>query len=92
MQIDKLTKTIYLATDNRGIIVAHPQYFKRVLPKKLTEGLNTSAYAQFQLTNGNVQINTGQVFGESKITFRETIFSNIRFNLFLILHYFKHNI
>jgi signal transduction histidine kinase len=68
VQIDKLTKTIYLATDNRGIIVAHPQYFKRVLPKKLTEGLNTSAYAQFQLANGNVQINTGQVFGESNIT------------------------
>ena len=67
VQIDELTKTIYLATDNRGIIVAHPQYFKRVLPKKLTEGISTSAYSQFQLSNGNVQINTGQVFGESNI-------------------------
>jgi signal transduction histidine kinase len=66
LQVDQLTKTIYLGTDNRGVIVARPRYFKRVLPNNFTEGMNTSTYAQFQLSNGNVQINTGQVFGESK--------------------------
>ena len=67
LQMDHLTKTIYLGTDNRGVIVARPRYFKRVLPNNFNEGISTSAYAQFELSNGNVQINTGQVFGHSKI-------------------------
>ena len=67
IQVDELTNTIYLGTDNRGVIVARPRYFRRVLPNNLTEGISTSAYAQFQLSNGNVQINTGQVYGNSKI-------------------------
>ncbi|NDF60643.1 MAG: hypothetical protein EB100_06135, partial [Crocinitomicaceae bacterium] len=60
IQVDELTNTIYLGTDNRGVIVARPRYFRRVLPNNLTEGISTSAYAQFQLSNGNIQINTGQ--------------------------------
>lgn len=67
LQIDSKTKTIYLGTDNRGVIVAHPQYFNRVLPNNLVEGVSTSTYAQVELANGNIQINTGQVFGTSKI-------------------------
>ena len=66
IQVDKYTNTIYLGTDNRGILVARPQYFKRILPNNLVNGVSTSAYAQVQLKNGNVQINTGQIFGESK--------------------------
>lgn len=67
IQIDHLTNTLYLGTDNRGVIVARPQYFKRILPNDIIEGVSTSTYAQIQLANGNIQINTGQVFGESKI-------------------------
>lgn len=73
LQIDIKTATIYLGTDNRGVIVAHPQYFKRVLPNNFVEGVSTSAYAQFELANGNIQINTGQVFGSSK-TFSPLVF------------------
>jgi len=65
IQVDHLTNTLYLGTDNRGVIVAHPQYFKRILPNNLIEGVSTSTYAQIQLSNGNVQINTGQVFGSN---------------------------
>ena len=65
IQIDALTKTIYLGTDNRGILVAHPQFFKRVLPKSQIEGVSASSYAQVVLNNGNIQINSGQVFGNS---------------------------
>lgn len=75
IQVDELTNTIYLGTDNRGVIVARPRYFRRVLPNNLTEGISTSAYAQFQLSNGNVQINTGQVYGNSKI-FSPLVFKN----------------
>ncbi|MBP5999345.1 MAG: HAMP domain-containing histidine kinase [Sediminibacterium sp.] len=67
LQIDKKTGTIYLGTDNRGVIIAHPQYFKRVLPNVFVEGISTSAYAQVELSNGNIQINSGQVFGNSII-------------------------
>ncbi len=68
IQVDHLTNTFYLGTDNRGVIVAHPQYFKRILPNNLIEGVSTSTYAQIQLANGNVQINTGQVFGSNQVS------------------------
>lgn len=67
VQIDHLTNTIFIGTDNRGIIVGRPQYFKRVLPNNAIDGISSSAYAQLQLSNGNIQINSGQIFGESKI-------------------------
>lgn len=67
IQKDRLTKTIYFGTDNRGLLVAQPQYFKRVLPSNLVNGVSTSAYAQVVLSNGNIQINSGQVFGKNKI-------------------------
>ena len=62
-QIDDLTKTIYLGTDNRGVIILHPQHFRRVLPKTMVEGASASSYAQVQLSNGDIQINSGQLFG-----------------------------
>ena len=67
IQIDKLTKTIYLGTDNRGMLIGRPKYFNRVLPQEAINGVSTSAYAQLLLPNGNIQINTGQIFGNSKI-------------------------
>ena len=67
VQKDAVTKTIYLGTDNRGILVAHPQYFNRVLPKSQIEGVSASSYAQVELKNGNIQINSGQVFGNSDL-------------------------
>jgi signal transduction histidine kinase len=65
VQIDNVTNTIYIGTDNRGLIVGRPKYFNRVLPINAIDGLSTSAYAQLQLSNGNIQINTGQIFGNS---------------------------
>jgi len=67
VQMDMITKTIYLGTDNRGLLVAHPQYFNRVLPISKIEGVSASSYAQVELNNGNIQINSGQVFGTSKL-------------------------
>lgn len=67
VQIDKITNVIYIGTDNRGLIVGRPQYFNRVLPNNAIEGVSTSAYAQLQLRNGNIQINTGQIYGSSKL-------------------------
>ncbi len=68
IQIDKITKTIYLGTDNRGMLIGKPKYFNRILPNNNINGISTSAYAQLQLKNGNIQINSGQIFGTSKIT------------------------
>jgi signal transduction histidine kinase len=65
IQIDNLTHTIYIGTDNRGLLVGRPKYFKRIIPENSIEGISTSAYSQFQLSNGNIQINTGQIFGNS---------------------------
>jgi signal transduction histidine kinase len=65
IQIDPITKAIYLGTDNRGLIIARPKYFKRVLPKKNLNGVSASAYAQLLLKKDVVQINTGQLFGEN---------------------------
>jgi hypothetical protein len=65
IQIDNLTHTIYIGTDNRGLLVGRPKYFKRIIPENSIEGISTSAYSQFQLSNGNIQINTGQIFGKS---------------------------
>jgi signal transduction histidine kinase len=67
VQIDKVSNTIYIGTDNRGLIVGRPKYFNRILPNNAIEGISTSAYAQIQLSNGNIQINTGQIFGDSKL-------------------------
>jgi signal transduction histidine kinase len=67
VQMDAVTKTFYLGTDNRGILVAHPQYFNRVLPKSQIEEVSASSYAQVELKNGNIQINSGQVFGNSDL-------------------------
>ena len=65
IQIDNVTNAIYLGTDNRGLIVGRPQYFERLLPNNAIEGVSTSAYAQLELSNGNIQINAGQIFGNS---------------------------
>jgi signal transduction histidine kinase len=65
IQIDKLSNTIYLGTDNRGMLVGRPKYFNRILPNGVLNGVSSSAYAQLVLSNGNIQINTGQVFGKS---------------------------
>ncbi len=65
IQLDKITNTIYLGTDNRGLIIARPKYFNRVLPLNIVKGVSASAYAQHLLPNGNIQINTGQIFGNS---------------------------
>ncbi len=68
IQIDKLTSTIYLGTDNRGMLIGRPKYFNRVLPNNSINGISTSAYAQLQLKNGNIQINSGQIFGNSSVS------------------------
>jgi len=65
IQIDDLTNTIYLGTDNRGMLVGRPKYFNRVLPNDAKNAISSSAYAQLLLSNGNIQINTGRVFGKS---------------------------
>lgn len=62
-QFDKATSTAYLATDNRGLIIAHPQYFVRKQPFNLNAVKSTSAYAQVEMTNGNIQTNSGALFG-----------------------------
>lgn len=62
-QFDEVTKTAYLATDNRGLIIAHPQYFVRKQPIKLNSEISTSVYAQVQLPNGNIQVNNGSFYG-----------------------------
>ena len=65
IQFDKATQTIYLGTDNRGVIVYRPKYFNRILPNNTLLNTSTSAYAQVILKNGNIQVNDGQIFGPS---------------------------
>ena len=65
VQIDNVTNAIYIGTDNRGILVGRPQYFKRILPNNSIDGVSASAYAQLELNNGNIQINGGQMFGNT---------------------------
>lgn len=67
VQFDKTTQTIYIGTDNRGVLVCRPKYFKRVLPNNMLLNTSTSAYAQVVLKNGTIQVNDGPVFGSSKI-------------------------
>ena len=62
-QFDKATNTAYLATDNRGLIIAHPQYFVRQQPFNLNSVNSASAYAQVELSNGNIQVNSGGIYG-----------------------------
>lgn len=63
IQIDKITKAIYIGTDNRGLIIAKPKYFKRILPNIQKTGESASTYAQLLLKNGNIQSNAGQLYG-----------------------------
>ena len=62
-QFDKATNTAYLATDNRGLIIAHPQYFVRKQPFNLNTVNSASAYAQVEMPNGNIQVNSGGLYG-----------------------------
>ena len=64
-QFDKLTNTAYLATDNRGLIIAHPQYFVRRQPFYSSSLNSASAYAQVLLPNGNIQVNSGALYGDA---------------------------
>ena len=93
--MDAVTKTIYLGTDNRGILVAHPQYFNRVLPKSQIEGVSASSYAQVELNNGNIQINSGQVFGNSdsktNLIFNQSSETNTYIDSDSVLYFFNKN-
>ncbi len=64
-QFDKLTNTAFLATDNRGLIIAHPQYFSRRQPFYSSSLNSASAYAQVLLPNGNIQVNSGAIYGDA---------------------------
>ena len=66
LKIDKVTNTIYLGTDNRGLLIGHPSYFKRLMQNDYKNGNSSAAYAQILLSNGNIQTNSGQIFGQSK--------------------------
>ena len=66
-QFDKITKTIYIGTDNRGVFVCRPKYFKRIIPNSTLLNTSTSAYAQVLLKNGNIQVNDGPIFGTSNV-------------------------
>jgi signal transduction histidine kinase len=68
IQFDKSTGTIYIGTDNRGVIVCSPKYFKRILPNNTLQNTSTSAYAQVLLKNGNIQVNDGSIFGSAKLS------------------------
>jgi signal transduction histidine kinase len=83
IQVDSLTNTIFIGTDNRGLLVGRPQYFKRILPNNAVEGASTSAYAQLQLSNGNIQINAGQIFGNSKIKSANVFYRPSETNTFI---------
>ena len=66
VQFDKATQTIYLGTDNRGVIVCRPKFFNRILPNNTLLNTSTSAYAQVLMKNGNIQVNDGPIFGSAK--------------------------
>ena len=83
VQIDNITNTVYIGTDNRGLIVGRPKYFNRILPNNAIEGVSTSAYSQLQLSNGNIQINTGQIFGNSKSTSTNVFYRPSETNTFI---------
>jgi signal transduction histidine kinase len=68
VQFDKITQTIYIGTDNRGVLVCRPKYFNRILPNNTLLNTSTSAYAQVLLKNGNIQVNDGPIFGSAKLT------------------------
>ncbi len=68
LKLDKVTNSIFLGTDNRGLLIGHPSYFSRVLHTTAMDGTSSAAYAQVLLSNGNIQINSGQKFGKSIIT------------------------
>jgi signal transduction histidine kinase len=68
VQFDKITQTIYIGTDNRGVLVCRPKYFNRILPNSKLLNTSTSAYAQVLLKNGNIQVNDGPIFGSSKMS------------------------
>lgn len=63
-QFDKLTNTAYFATDNRGLIIGYPQYFIRRQPFYSSRINSASAYAQVLLPNGNIQVNSGAIYGD----------------------------
>jgi signal transduction histidine kinase len=67
LKLDKMTNAIFLGTDNRGLIIGHPSYFNRVLHTSALDGTSSAAYAQVLLSNGNIQINSGQKFGKSNV-------------------------
>lgn len=66
IQFDRATQTIYIGTDNRGVIICRPKNFNRVSPNNMMENTTTSAYAQVILKNGSIQINDGPIFGNAK--------------------------
>jgi signal transduction histidine kinase len=68
VQFDKITQTIYIGTDNRGVLVCRPKFFNRILPNRMLLNTSTSAYAQVLLKNGNIQVNDGPIFGSAKST------------------------
>lgn len=66
VQFDKLTQTIYIGTDNRGVIVCRPKFFERITPNNSILNTSYSSYAQVILKNRNIQVNDGPIFGSNK--------------------------
>ncbi len=65
MQMDIITNTIYLGTDNRGLLIGRPSYFTRIMPFDYNATNSSAVYAQVLLSNGNIQSNSGQLFGNA---------------------------
>lgn len=67
-QYDPLTNSYYFGTENNGIFIARPNYFDIIQNKVITNSNGRSLYAQLELKNGNIQMNTGDIFGINQQT------------------------
>ena len=66
LQVDTIHNYIYLGTESAGVVVLRPQYFNRVKADQLGHQFPHSMYAQVQLADGRVQVNSGAILGNKK--------------------------
>jgi len=93
LRVDENTGIYYIGTENKGLIILRPRYFNLLQTKAFELSSERSLYAQFELPNGQIYMNSGdilsvkndKIFGNKFI--KRAAFSNLFTSTDLIVFY-----
>ena len=67
LRVDENSGIYYIGTQNKGLIILRPRHFNLLQTKAFELTTDRSLYAQFELPNGQIYMNSGDIFSASKV-------------------------